>query len=63
MDIAFVSEFVKGRRLFRYVDAAAESATLVEDGQSHTLEETYCKRIVDGRLPHAIQDSALLPQG
>jgi GAF domain-containing protein len=62
MDIAFVSEFVKGRRLFKYVDAAAESASLVEAGQSHPLEETYCKRIVDGRLPHAIQDSALLPE-
>lgn len=60
MDIAFVSEFVQGRRVFRLVDAAPASADLMQVGQSHALEETYCQRIVDGRLPRAIRDSAQL---
>lgn len=62
MDIAFVSEFAEGRRIFRFVDAAPASADLMQVGQSHPLEETYCQRIVDGRLPRAIQDSAQIPE-
>ena len=62
MDIAFVSEFVEGRRIFRLVDSAPASAELMQVGQSHALEETYCQRIVDGRLPRAIQDSAQLTE-
>jgi len=62
MDIAFVAEFVEGRRVFRHVASTAESAPLVQVGQCHALEETYCQRVVDGRLPRAIQNSALLPE-
>jgi GAF domain-containing protein len=62
MDIAFVSEFAEGRRIFRLVDAAPASEDLMQVGQSHPLEETYCQRIVDGRLPRAIQDSTQFPE-
>src|SRR6185436_8057197 len=56
MDVAFISEFREGRRVFRYVDAAQQHAT-VHVGASDPLEDTYCQRIVDGRLPELISDT------
>lgn len=55
MDVAFVSEFVHGRREFRYVDAG-ESDCTVHCGEGNPLDESYCQRIVDGRLPALIPD-------
>ena len=56
MDVAFISEFRDGRRIFRYVDAARENAA-VQMGASDPLEDTYCQRVVDGRLPDLITDT------
>lgn len=60
MDIAFVSEFSDNRRIFRYVDCACEKP-VIQVGDSDPLHQTYCQRIVDGRLPQIIQDAALIP--
>jgi EAL domain-containing protein (putative c-di-GMP-specific phosphodiesterase class I) len=57
LDVAFISEFRAGRRVFRYVDAARESAA-VQMGASDPIEDTYCQRVVDGRLPEVITDTA-----
>jgi EAL domain-containing protein (putative c-di-GMP-specific phosphodiesterase class I) len=57
MDVAFISEIRGGRRLFRYVDAALENPA-VQVGGSNAVEETYCQRIVDGRLPELIADTS-----
>ena len=57
MDIAFISEFRDGRRLFRYVDAARDNPD-VQIGGSDLLEDSYCQRVVDGRLPELIPDAA-----
>ena len=62
MDIAFVAEFVEERRVFRYVDARTDSDVPIEPGHSDPLEDTYCQRIVDGRLPLAIPDTSLLSE-
>lgn len=62
MDIAFVSEFSNGRRIFRHVDADPSQPGKLEIGQSDLLEETYCQRVVDGRLPLAIPNTAALPE-
>lgn len=62
MDVAFVAEFVDGRRVFRRVDLRPGLGTQVqlpEVGGGHLLEATYCKRIVDGILPELIPDTAL----
>src|SRR5262245_21638172 len=59
MDVVFVSEFVDGRRVFRFVDAAG--APPFAPGEGSPLEESYCKLIVDGRLPELIPDVAKLP--
>jgi hypothetical protein len=60
MDVVFVSEFVAGQRMFRFVDAAADGPAL-QAGDANPLEESVCQRIVDGRLPEAIPDVGALP--
>lgn len=60
MDIAFISEFLDGRRYFRHVDAAAEKAVIVV-GASDPLDESYCQCIVEGRLPRLIHDARQIP--
>jgi len=60
MDVAFLSEFTNGQRVFRYVDASSENQP-VKVGNSDPLDESYCQRVTDGRLPELIQDAAALP--
>lgn len=62
MDIVFVSEIFEGQRLIRWVDKAADADQSIAEGQSDVLEETYCQRVVDSRLPLAIPDTQLLPE-
>lgn len=60
MEVAFIAEFSEGRRRFRYVDSALENAPIAV-GDSDPLEQSYCQRVVDGRLPQLIHDAALIP--
>src|SRR5688572_403483 len=61
MDVAFISEFRDGRRVFRYVDSARDHPA-VQMGASDPIEDTYCQRVIDGRLPEIITDTAALPE-
>lgn len=61
MEVAFVSEFRGGRRIFRYVDAEP-SHTAVRVGGSDPLEASYCQRVIDGRLPEVIPDATRIPE-
>lgn len=61
MDVAFASEITGGRRVFRHVSAASE-APQIPVGASDPLEETYCQRVVDGRLPQIIHDAVKEPE-
>ena len=61
MDVGFISEFVEDRRYFRFVDAAEQDAIIRVD-QSDPLEESYCQRVVDGRLPELLHDARLHPE-
>ena len=56
LDIAFISEFRDGRRVFRYVDAERPRVP-VQIGVSDPLEDTYCHRVVAGVLPEIITDT------
>jgi EAL domain-containing protein (putative c-di-GMP-specific phosphodiesterase class I) len=56
MEVAFLSEFSEGRRVFRYVDKAANDIPVRVDA-SDPLEDSYCQRIVDGRLPELMRDA------
>ena len=60
MDVVFVSEFVEGRRVFRRVETRP-GAAVIEEGGSSLLEEGFCQRVVDGRLPRLVHDVASLP--
>jgi PAS domain S-box-containing protein len=57
MDVAFVSEFTADRRIFRYVDGSEEELPITVGG-SGLLDESYCQRVIDGRLPKLIPDTS-----
>lgn len=56
MDVAFVSEFLDGRRYFRHVDAR-NPAGPVQVGISDALDDSYCYRVFEGRLPELMHDA------
>ena len=60
MDVAFISEFVGDDRVFRAVDSAWPGCP-VEVGSGGPLKDSYCQRIVDGRLPELIHDAGAVP--
>jgi EAL domain-containing protein (putative c-di-GMP-specific phosphodiesterase class I) len=62
MDVAFVGEFVGSDRVFRYVDAADGRVSTVRVGEAAPLDESFCARVVDGRLPELIPDAGALAE-
>ncbi len=60
MDVAYVSEFVAGRSVFREVDAPGLEA-MIKPGDSYSLDDVYCRHILEGRLPQLIPDTANEP--
>jgi EAL domain-containing protein (putative c-di-GMP-specific phosphodiesterase class I) len=59
MDVAFVSELTERERVFRWVDASDPGPVAV--GDADPREESYCQRVVDGRLPELVPDAAAEP--
>lgn len=59
MDVSFVSEFRERDRIFRHV--SARGRTPIQPGDSCPLEQGYCQRVVDGRLPQLIPDTQRVP--
>ena len=57
MDVAFVSQIADDRRTFMAVDQAADFAPL-QVGMSDPVEESWCQRVVEGRLPERMDDAA-----
>ncbi|WP_186510937.1 GAF domain-containing protein [Caenimonas sedimenti] len=55
MDVVFVSEFTGGQRVFRQVEQGPEA--LLAEGAGDPIEESWCQRVVDGRLPEFIADA------
>ncbi len=55
MDIAFLGEFFEGNREIKLVDTD-EANCLLQPGLASPAEETYCKLIVDGKLPALMND-------
>jgi GAF domain-containing protein len=56
MDVVFVSEFVDGQRVFRFVGGG--DALGLHAGDSAPLEQSYCQAVVQGRLPELVTDAA-----
>jgi EAL domain-containing protein (putative c-di-GMP-specific phosphodiesterase class I) len=57
MQVAYVSEFVGNNSTFRNVDAPGLEA-LVKPGDTMSLDDIYCRHILEGRLPQLIPDTA-----
>ena len=60
MEVAYVSEFVDDRSVFREVDAPGLEA-LIKVGDSQSLDDVYCRHILAGRLPQLIPDTSQEP--
>ena len=60
MEVAYFSEFVDGRTIFRRVDAPGLEH-LIKEGDSQSLDDVYCNHILEGRLPELIPDTSQFP--
>lgn len=60
MEVAYISEFVGNRTFFREVDAPGLEA-LIKVGDSHSLDDVYCRHIIEGRLPNVMPDTSAVP--
>jgi GAF domain-containing protein len=56
MDVAFVSKFDGDQLVFRKLEGDAESFGWRE-GTSFPIDESYCKRVLDGRIPQVVPDA------
>jgi GAF domain-containing protein len=56
MDVAFVSEFAGDRFIFRILEGDAESFGW-QEGDGLPLDESYCKRVLDGRVNRVVPDA------
>jgi hypothetical protein len=55
MDVASATEFVDGHQVFHVVQGDAASFGMSE-GRGIPLDQTYCQRVMAGRLPNLIPD-------
>jgi EAL domain-containing protein (putative c-di-GMP-specific phosphodiesterase class I) len=60
MEVAYVSEFVGDRSVFREVDAPGLEA-MIKAGDSQSLDDVYCRHILEGRLPQLMADTSAEP--
>lgn len=51
MDIVFISQFLEGERVIRHVVSGEDDQEEFQAGDRDPLEETFCQRIVDERVP------------
>ena len=56
MDVAFVSEFDRDQLVFRKLEGDADSFGW-QEGESFPIDESYCKRVLDGRIPRVVPDA------
>jgi len=56
MDVAFVSQLIETRRVFKVVSASRAADSAVKVGHSDSLLDTYCLYVVQGRLPPVIRN-------
>lgn len=60
MELAFISEFEGDRRFFRHISSELPDP-LIKINDSDPLDDSYCQRVVDGRLPELIHDATKNP--
>ena len=57
MEVAYISEFVGDEAVYRHVDAPGFSA-LIKPGDQRSLDDVYCRHILEGRLPQLMPNAA-----
>ncbi|MDP9426198.1 MAG: GAF domain-containing protein [Actinomycetota bacterium] len=57
MEVAFVSEYNEGKTVFRSLEGDAESFKFRE-GVGTPLEASFCRRVIEGRIPSVVADAA-----
>lgn len=60
MDVAFASNVTDTETIIRYVDACEHAP--FGAGDAFPVDDGYCKRILDGRLPPLIHDASTIPE-
>lgn len=60
MEVAYVSKFDGNQSVFRAVDAPGLEE-MIKIGDSHSLDDVYCRHILEGRLPELMPDTADIP--
>ncbi len=60
LQVAYVSEIIGTESVFRHVDAPGLEH-LVKPGDRKSLDDVYCRHILEGRLPELIPDTAAEP--
>lgn len=60
MEVAFLSEFLGEKRIYRYVDSDWVNNP-IHPGKSDPLENTYCHLVAKGVLPELMHDAAKNP--
>jgi EAL domain-containing protein (putative c-di-GMP-specific phosphodiesterase class I) len=59
-DIAFIAEIADGWQTLRWV-SSGDPRSAIRPGTTVPAEATYCQRMLDGRLPNVIPDTAANP--
>lgn len=60
MEVAYLSQFVDGQSVFREVDAPGLES-IIKPGDSYSLDDVYCRHILEGRLPELMADTSAEP--
>ncbi len=60
MDVAYLSQFETDRTVLRVVDAPGREH-IIKSGDWRSADESYCRHILEGRLPQIIPDTAAEP--
>ncbi|MBV9881861.1 MAG: EAL domain-containing protein [Sphingomonadaceae bacterium] len=60
LQVAYVSEFVGDTIVFRALDLPGLEH-LAKIGDSRSIDDVYCRHVVEGRLPELIPDTAAVP--
>jgi diguanylate cyclase (GGDEF)-like protein/PAS domain S-box-containing protein len=58
MDVAFIGRFDRDQRIFQCVEPPINGVG-IRQGAGDPLEDSFCQRVVDGRLPECMPDAFL----
>jgi len=61
LDVCFVGEMVDGKRIFRFIEGAAESFG-IDIGDADPSDQSFCQRMLEGAIPNLIHDARNDPQ-